>query len=86
MQEFTQEFADDSAEPIIGMDVFDDEDEPDGKIDFEEFAMSARMIPGIHANFPGLSEFMSSFVDMFCGINQSWRTCVMLNDHKTVPN
>ena len=79
MQEFTQEFADDSAEPIIGMDVFDVhglagpngfEDEPDGKIDFEEFASSARMIPGIHANFPGLSEFMSSFVDMFCGVNQ----------------
>ena len=79
MQEFTQEFADESAKPIIGIDVFDVhgaagangfDDEPDGKIDFEEFTLSARMIPGIHANFPGLSEFMSSFVNMFCGINQ----------------
>ena len=45
-------------------------DQPDGMIDFEEFMMSARKIPGIHRTFPGISEFMTSFLDMFCNENQ----------------
>ena len=39
---------------------------PDGKIDYDEFIKAARKIPGIHQKFPGISEFMSSFLDMFC--------------------
>ena len=39
---------------------------PDGKLDYDEFISSARKIPGIHEKFPGISEFMSSFLDMFC--------------------
>ena len=41
-------------------------DGPDGKIDYDEFILSARKIPGIHQSFPGISEFMSSFLDLFC--------------------
>ena len=65
---------DDSTRPTIGMEQFDVSgmvsasgvDGPDGKIDYDEFVLSARKIPGIHQKFPGISEFMSSFLDMFC--------------------
>ena len=42
---------------------------PDGKIDFDEFILSARKIPGIYEKLPGISEFMTSFLDMFCSEN-----------------
>ena len=40
--------------------------QPDGKLDYDEFQNSIRKIPGIYEKFPGMSQFMSDFVDMFC--------------------
>ena len=74
IQEYIQEFADQSATPILSLEEFDVNgmvdsngmEGPDGKIDYDEFIKAARKIPGIHQKFPGISEFMSSFLDMFC--------------------
>ena len=38
----------------------------DGKLDYDEFINSIRKIPGIYGKFPGMSKFMSNFLDMFC--------------------
>ena len=74
-QEFNQEFSDKSTRPPLDLEEFDvggdlgldgTNSTPDGKIDYDEFISSARKIPGIHEKFPGISEFMSSFLDMFC--------------------
>jgi len=72
--EYNQEFSDNTTKPAIGIEEFDVSgmvspsgvDGPDGKLDYHEFILSARKIPGIHQKFPGISEFMSSFLDMFC--------------------
>ena len=75
LQEFNQEFSDKSTKPPIDLEVLDVRGEygldgtnsgPDGKLDYDEFILSARKIPGIHEKFPGISEFMSSFLDLFC--------------------
>ena len=78
-QEFTQEFEDESAASLMDLDLFDTSgdydyegsaDVPDGKIDFDEFKAAARKIPGIYGTFPGISDFMLAFLDMFCNVNK----------------
>lgn len=74
IQEYIQEFSDQSTTPILSLEEFDVSgmvdsngmEGPDGKIDYDEFIKAARKIPGIHQKFSGISEFMSSFLDMFC--------------------
>ena len=74
-QEYNQEFSDKSAEPLMDLKQFDVRGSfvldgfpsaPDGKLDYHEFMLSVRKIPGIYEKFPGISKFMSSFLDLFC--------------------
>ena len=78
-QEFNQEFENRNIVPAFGIEEFDVHgmtigsldgiNEPDEKLDYDEFLTSVRKIPGIYEKFPGISEFMSSFLDMFCNEN-----------------
>ena len=75
LKEFNQEFEDRNIQPSFGIEEFDIRGmmerpngigQPDGKLDYDEFQNSIRKIPGIYEKFPGMSQFMSDFVDMFC--------------------
>ena len=74
-KEYNQEFEDGNIQPSFGIEEFDIRGmmkgsnrigQPDGKLDYDEFQNSIRKIPGIYEKFPGMSQFMSDFVDMFC--------------------
>ena len=74
-KEYNQEFDDRNIQPSFGLEEFDIRgmmkgsngiDQPDGKLDYDEFQNSVRKIPGIYEKFPGMSQFMSDFLDMFC--------------------
>ena len=75
LQEYNQEFEDRNMQPAFGLEKFDVRgmiqgsngiNGPDGKLDYYEFSSSIRKIPGIYEKFPGMSQFMSDFLDMFC--------------------
>jgi len=78
-KEFNQEFENRNIVPAFGIEEFDVHgmtigsldgiNEPDEKLDYDEFLTSVRKIPGIYEKFPGISEFMSSFLDIFCNEN-----------------